>query len=565
MRLDRERAFHVRRSFLVSARDSLVAIYAAHARQARQTLGILATVAALGACGGGGGGASPPSPPAPFSVKTLAPWPTLAAQCAAPRSGVDPYTGRAYPDRKGSTLDEQDWLASWTYDTYLWYSDVTYPDPAGYATAIAYFDILKSPLGTPSGKPKDQFHFTYPTSVWESLSLSGVQAGYGATWALLATVPPRQAVVAYTDPNSPATTLSPVLARGAQVLFVDGVDLVNDNTQAGINTLNAGLFPATVGESHTFVIQDTPNNPATRTITLVSANVVSAPVQNVGTLASSGGPVGYMLFNDHLATAEPALISAITQLQGQSITDLILDIRYNGGGYLDIASELAYMIAGPGPTSGKTFDDIRFNAKHPTIDPVLGTVITPTPFHSTSQGFTSAPPAGQALPYLGLGRVFVLTGSVTCSASEAVINGLRGVGIQVIQVGSTTCGKPYGFYPDDNCGTTYFSIQFQGVNQAGFGNYPDGFVPNNGATTGIDPGAVLPGCSVGDDFTHALGDPAEARVAAALAYRAAGSAAACPAPSGFGLGRQSLASADARVFKSAFLSNRIARPVIPTH
>ena len=57
------------------------------------------------------------------------------------------------------------------------------------------------------------------------------------------------------------------------------------------------------------------------------------------------------------------------------------------------------------------------------------------------------------------------------------MNGLRGVGVEVIQIGSTTCGKPYGFYPTDNCGTTYFTIQFKGVNDAGFGDYSDGFSP----------------------------------------------------------------------------------------
>jgi hypothetical protein len=57
--------------------------------------------------------------------------------------------------------------------------------------------------------------------------------------------------------------------------------------------------------------------------------------------------------------------------------------------------------------------------------------------------------------------VFVLTGGGTCSASEAFMNGLRGVGVEVIQIGSTTCGKPYGFYAQENCGTTYFSIQFR--------------------------------------------------------------------------------------------------------
>ena len=112
--------------------------------------------------------------------------------------------------------------------------------------------------------------------------------------------------------------------------------------------------------------------------------------------------------------------------------------------------------------------------------------------------------------------MYVLTGGGTCSASEAIINGLRGVGVEVIQIGSTTCGKPYGFYPTDNCGTTYFTIQFRGENAAGFGDYSDGFSPQNTAGTA---GVAVPGCSIADDFTKQLGDPTEDRFAAALQYR----------------------------------------------
>jgi hypothetical protein len=242
--------------------------------------------------------------------------------------------------------------------------------------------------------------------------------------------------------------------------------------------------------------------------------------------------VGYVLFNDHLAPAEQGLFNAFTTLRAANVTDLVLDLRYNGGGYLNIASEAAYMIAGPAHTTGLTFEKTVFNDKHPTIDPVAGGTIEPVPFYSTTLGITSGFAAGQALPFLGLSRVFVLTGPDTCSASESVINSLRGAGVTVIQIGSTTCGKPYGFYPQDNCGTTYFSIQFKGINNAGFGDYPDGFSAQN-QTTGYV-GVQIPGCSVADDFTHALGDSAEGRLAAALAYRASGSAAACPAATGIG-------------------------------
>ncbi|MFM9598141.1 hypothetical protein ACKI1O_53780, partial [Streptomyces scabiei] len=53
---------------------------------------------------------------------------------------------------------------------------------------------------------------------------------------------------------------------------------------------------------------------------------------------------------------------------------------------------------------------------------------------------------GTPLPSLNLERVYLLTTSSTCSASEAIINGLQGIDIEVIQIGAGTCGKPYGFY-----------------------------------------------------------------------------------------------------------------------
>jgi len=153
--------------------------------------------------------------------------------------------------------------------------------------------------------------------------------------------------------------------------------------------------------------------------------------------------------------------------------------------------------------------------------------------------------------------VYVLTGGGTCSASESIINGLRGVGVLVIQIGSRTCGKPYGFYPKDNCGTTYFSVQFKGVNAAGFGEYSDGFAPTNSPSAG---GERIAGCSVRDDFSLALGQPNEARLDAALDYRAGG---ACPVPSGskpsFTKPQNGAPSDDndGEVQKSPWLMNRI--------
>jgi carboxyl-terminal processing protease len=239
-----------------------------------------------------------------------------------------------------------------------------------------------------------------------------------------------------------------------------------------------------------------------RTVVLRSAQITKVPVQNVQTLQTATGKVGYLLFNDHVATSEVQLMNAISQLKADGVQDLVLDIRYNGGGLLDIASELAYMVAGPARTTGAVFERLQFNRKNPFQ---LTDADTVTPFHPASLGFSAR--AGQALPQLGLSRVTVLTGGGTCSASESIINGLRGVNVQVNAIGNTTCGKPYGFIPRDNCGTTYFAIQFKGVNNQDFGDYADGMAPT---------------CSVADDFSRPLGDPAEGRLAAALSYRVTG-------------------------------------------
>jgi len=522
---------------------------------------VTAVFVSLFSCGGGGGGGGTGgtqiSRAVPWTAGVFQPSSSLAAQCASPRTGTDPGTGALFPDRQGSVASENDWLRSWTNELYLWFDEVPDSNPNNTATTAAYFDLLKTPATTASGNPKDKFHFTMATADWQALAQSGVSAGYGVQWVVLAQQPPRRVVAAYTEPDSPATAHAANLARGAEVITVDGVDVVNDDTRSGVDTLNAGLFPTAAGQMHTFTVRDSGAS-TTRTITMQSAAVTSTPVQNVHTIATAIGPVGYMLFNDHLATAESALISGFNSLKAAAVTDLVLDIRYNGGGYLDIADEVAYMIAGAGPTAGRTFESTVFNSKNPTTDPVTGKPLAPIPFHTTTQGFSTT--RGQALPTLNLQRVYLLTGSGTCSASESIINGLRGVNVQVIQIGSTTCGKPYGFYPQDNCGTTYFSIEFQGVNDQGFGNYPDGFSPQN---TASNAGVSVPGCSIADDFTNALGDPSEGRLSAALAYRVGG---ACPAPSGLGPQTQILAKraragaeGDGLLYRSPWRENRILR------
>ena len=423
------------------------------------------------------------------------------SRCASPRSSGD------FDDESGSSMHEKMWLRSWSDEIYLWYNEIPDQDPSPF-TVFDYFDELVTAAVTPSGAPRDQFHFTFDTEEWIQLSQSGVSSGYGMQLAI-DNDSPRSVTIVYTEPGTPAANAN--LARGTRILEVNGTS-ITVNSSAEVSALNAGLFPDGEGETHQFVVLDE-GATSSREVTLVSAVVTSTPVQNIRSFDIAGETVGYMLFNDHIATAEAALVSAIEELSNIRVSELVLDLRYNGGGFLTIASQLAYMIAGPEQTADKVFELQQFNDKHPTVNPITGQRIEPNGFESQTRGFSLA--SGQALPSLNLNRVYVLTGSGTCSASEAIINGLRGIGVEVVQIGATTCGKPYGFYPIDNCGTTYFTIQFRGVNDVNFGDFSDGFSPSESSPANE---AQLPGCLVADDLSRALGDPEEARLATALRY-----------------------------------------------
>ena len=456
------------------------------------------------------------------TTRRFAPEALLANHCVAPRA--DP----AYGDQLGTKTAEMAWVRSYVDETYLWYADVPDLHPADFARPEDYFGLLKTPGRTPSGRALDRFHFYYTTPEWEALT-QGIEFGYGWQLSAVSTTPPRQYYIAYSEPNSPAGLNNVV--RGARILAVDGADLVNGGN---ITVLNNGLFPATAGESHTFTILDA-NAQTPRTVTLVSGEITFDPVPTVRTIDVPDGKVGYIAFHDHNLPAEGRLFAAIAQLQAENIQDLVLDLRYNGGGYLYIASQLAYMIAGPARTAGKVFEKLTFSDKrsaetnHPSNS---------YRFLDTSSGYPGTGTVqGTPLPSLNLGRVFVITSSGSASASESVINGLEGIGVEVIRIGGNTLGKPYGFVPRDNCGITYFSIEFKGANHAGFGDYDDGFAP---------------ACQVADDFGHALGETAESRLAVALHHRQTGS---CTLPAG-AVAAKAL-GADPILFRSPLRENRI--------
>ena len=488
------------------------------------------SLAACGGGGGGGGGGSPTPPPVgtnpppvttpPGTTPPVSGNPTGPANpsapdpdintlgdafdtywnyCAKPRTGIDPYTGKAYPDKQGTLRDELTFLRAWSNQYYLWYNEIpTTFKMADFTDPIAYFDKLKTPVESAPGVAKDKFHFTYTSADWDKLSTSGIELGYGVTWTSSGATAPRTWQASIIEPGSPAAAAG--LRRGDQLIQIDGVDFINATDTASVEKINGALFPVTAGESHSFIVKRGGAN--LPPVTLQAKDVTALSVKNTKVIDTPTGKVGYLSFENHNSVAERQLIDSFTTLKNAGVSDLVLDMRYNGGGLLNIASEVAYMVAGPAST-GKVFERLQYNNK---IEAQQTAEIIK--FESTAYGFPT--PAngvarGTALPSLGLTRVTILTTAGTCSASEAVINALRGVDVQVDLIGGATCGKPYGFTPVPNCGTTYFSIEFKGVNAKGVGDYDNGFQPT---------------CPVADDLTRELGDTNEALLATALNYRA---------------------------------------------
>ena len=432
---------------------------------------------------------TPETARATFSAST-----SYESSCAMPRVGSSPHTGRAYADRQGTLADEKNWLRSWSDETYLWYREIPNLNAASYATLESWYGVLKTPALALSGAAKDRFHYIESTDEFEAGS-AGVSYGYGITWSAVASIPPRRWLAAVVTAGSPAAIAG--IKRGDSIISIDGVDFRNG---PDVNTLSRGLFPPTIGENHSFVLAPIDGS-AQKTVALTSASVTIVPVPVSGIVNTPTGRVGYIAFTTfNTFSSEKAIADAVAGLVAAGgVTDLVLDLRYNGGGYVFISAETAFMIAGLARTNNKVYARDKTNDKRPFGPDTV------YPFYNGGSGLTGGVAQGQALPSVNLARVFVLTQSGTASASEAVINGLRGIDVEVVLIGAQTVGKPHGFRSEDNCGTTYSTIQFSLTNQKGEGDYVDGFAPT---------------CRANDDLTRALGDPAEGQLAAALSYRA---------------------------------------------
>jgi carboxyl-terminal processing protease len=453
-------------------------------------LGGLVLGLALSGCGGGGGGGSA----APEVPKTST---ELAQICAADNflsSDAESAT------KVGTLADERSWIHAYLNERYFWYKDMPIVDPknarynvtggsAGqnFVTSVVnYFEDQLTPLYTATGSRVDKFSFFVDTASWTNFA-SGAELGYGWLLTDQGAGASRRIRVSYVYPGMQSGLAAVAgIVRGDEIVSIDGV-AVNDTSRQDF--IDQAISPSTA-VSHSFVMQGAAGS---RTLRLSASTSTLAQAEHRVVSDAAGTKWGYLIFNSHVDSAQAPLLAALTAFKSQNIDQLVVDLRYNSGGYLALASALAYGVAGPARTQGKTFETLRYNDKRSSSNENV-------PFYSADLD-------GRAIDALNFSKIYVLTTDQTCSASESFINGLRGVDVEVVQIGGTSCGKPYGFVPQDNCGITYAAMEFDGVNQKGQGGYADGLVPQ---------------CAAADDLGHALGDPAEAMFAVAIAHQRGG-------------------------------------------
>ena len=416
---------------------------------------LLAICVLLASCGGGGGGAAT----SPVESNS----PALTPSVSTPLSA-------GYPGEPTSCsiADQRLWLNAYMQDQYFWNANLGTPNQSARSIDEYFRSLLFTPI--------DRYSFSQQEGQFTEFFNAGSRTGYGYS---LAFPDESQNTLKFRviEPLSPAAAAG--LKRGDTLLAIDGF--------SASDIMNGALTSVTTaGITRTFTIETSTGQ--AKTITLVSRNFALSPVlvDRVFTSAN-GSKVGYFAYQDFTPSSLSALGQTFNRFRAANITELIVDLRYNSGGSVVVSRALASMIGGPS-LEGQVFASIRYNPQNRNDD--------------FDYLFTASPASLPAAPLAGLAQVFFITSPNTASASELVINSLFPFK-KVVTVGATTFGKPYGFLPRSACDTTYSAVNFETFNAAGNGRF------NNG---------IAATCSAPDDLSKALGDPTEARTAAALGF-----------------------------------------------
>ncbi len=392
-----------------------------------------------------------------------------------------------------------EFVHGYSYLLYYWSSDVPrnvrYQD---YPTPRSMMDSWRNPI--------DRFSDVYNNYTELQKSLNGKYMTDGLELVLQ-----RQkgnvvaGIVQYVYPGSPAWKAG--IRRGHVITKVDGIALTADNYSSLLDLPMCLYTCARIvdGGNGSWHIDES----LSRNIAVAKCEMDVSPVQMAETFRINGKNIGYMLYNSFAANAK-GLGQAIQTMMDSHVTELILDLRMNGGGYARTMDTLASMLV-PASVAGCTFINTEYN------DYLSQEYRKLEGDDFGQERFLDISPRISNLQHL-----YVLTSGSTASASEELISGLR-PWIDVTTIGGTTYGK--------------FSANLLINNSGTLGTDPDGIPYSEWCiyiTTGIcrnSQGGMVPSTgiepdySINDTYHIPLGSKDEPLLAAAIALASGGAVA----------------------------------------
>lgn len=369
-------------------------------------------------------------------------------------------------------------------DIYFWYQDIPPVNPVAYPSPEAYLDAVRYlPLDT-------RFSYIGAKAAEDAFYSESQYIGFGfGQWYTEGALR-----VVQVFPESPASEIG--LARGDRFVQINGqsVDDLAANGQLG-SAFGASQEGVTVE-----VVYERPGGERVQgTMVKRVITIPTVTMTRVYTL-EDGRRVGYVFFRNFVQPSVAALDEAFAVLREARVNELVLDVRYNGGGLVSVAQHLASLIGGP-RTQGQLLAEYFHNDRNA--------------FRNRELRFEEKANA------LQLERLFVVTTGSSASASELIINALRPF-MPVITVGTASYGKPVGQYGITFCDKVLYPVSFTLRNANGEGDYFDGFPPT---------------CPAGDDLSRQIGDPAEGSLAEALTFVRTGACTPKPPAEGAGPAR----------------------------
>ncbi|MBS1748515.1 MAG: hypothetical protein JST63_01270 [Bacteroidetes bacterium] len=348
---------------------------------------------------------------------------------------------------------------AWRYaqDLYLWYNHLpasfnpqSYSDPNAIMEAIRAYSIEP---GFPN--PVDKWSFAIKKTDWDNVS-SGISGDFGMNIFFNSTNDLR---VSYVEPASPAGASG--ISRSWRIISVNNDTAINTE-DATITRISTAVFKSASGS---FVFRR-PDNTDT-SITLTSASYQESPILLDTIYRVGSEKVGYMVFNSFLGdipSVKNKFSNLFSTFSSAGIQDIVVDLRYNGGGYVELQNELANYLV-PNAGNGGIMLQEKYNDKYSRR---YDTTITYNKKGS-----------------LNLSRIFFIVAKNTASASELLINSLKPY-MDVKLVGRATHGKPVGFFNIPVGDWYIFPVSFRSVNKNGEGNYFNGMQPDAGVSDGLD-------------------------------------------------------------------------------